>query len=315
LNVDEMNYASWTYFFKNLYQGHELMKHVLGESTDATSSSDLSTDAYFHKIESIATILASLGSPISKDDIVNISLDGSPDNYAHVSDIIIHREPFPDLKTVRSMLATAEMRLKSKAQATSIDSSSSSPMVLIANSGNNNARHSIGTSGTNNGTAQPAQQLVLGSGQNSGAIGQLGVNPASHETLLSNVFSPMTLQDPTFGSWNMDTCASSHLNDSISSLSNVFNLCIYPSVSVGDGYLIHVTNSGHSILPTVHRPLHLNNNFLNRRVLLRCDSTEDPYPVTKPSFIPSAFLISQNTWHQSLGHPGSEVLRRVLSSN
>ncbi|GJW67197.1 hypothetical protein Tco_0121621 [Tanacetum coccineum] len=261
---------------------------------------DLSTDAYFHKIESIATILASLGSPISKDDIVNISLDGSPDNYAHVSDIIIHREPFPDLKTVRSMLATAEMRLKSKAQATSIDSSSSSPMVLIANSGNNNARHSIGTSG---------------SGQNSGAIGQLGVNPASHETLLSNVFSPMTLQDPAFGSWNMDTCASSHLNDSISSLSNVFNLCIYPSVSVGDGYLIPVTNSGHSILPTVHRPLHLNNNFLNRRVLLRCDSTEDPYPVTKPSFIPRAFLTSQNTWHQSLGHPGSEVLRRVLSSN
>nr|GEZ31493.1 hybrid signal transduction histidine kinase M [Tanacetum cinerariifolium] len=30
LNVDEMNYASWTYF----------MKHILGESTDVTSSSD-----------------------------------------------------------------------------------------------------------------------------------------------------------------------------------------------------------------------------------------------------------------------------------
>ncbi|GJQ89510.1 pentatricopeptide repeat-containing protein [Tanacetum coccineum] len=33
---------------------------------------DLSIDAYFHKIESIATILATFGSPISKDDIVNI---------------------------------------------------------------------------------------------------------------------------------------------------------------------------------------------------------------------------------------------------
>nr|GEW01429.1 ribonuclease H-like domain-containing protein [Tanacetum cinerariifolium] len=108
-------------------------------------SGDLSTDAYFHKIESIATILASLGSPISKDDIVNISLDGSRDNYAHVSDIIIHREPFPDLKTVRYMLTTTEMRLKSKAQATTLDSSFSSPMVLLANSGNNNARRSIGT--------------------------------------------------------------------------------------------------------------------------------------------------------------------------
>nr|GEV77779.1 hybrid signal transduction histidine kinase M [Tanacetum cinerariifolium]GEY32431.1 hybrid signal transduction histidine kinase M [Tanacetum cinerariifolium] len=37
---------------------------------------------------------------------------------------------------VRSMLTTEEMRLKSRAQAISIDSTSSSPMVLLANSGN-----------------------------------------------------------------------------------------------------------------------------------------------------------------------------------
>ncbi|GJX17583.1 hypothetical protein Tco_0218415 [Tanacetum coccineum] len=39
------------------------------------------------------------------------------------------------------------------------------------------------------------------------------------------------------------------------------------------------------------------------------------YPVTKPSTIPHAFLISQYTWHQGLGHQGSEVLHRILSSN
>ncbi|GJW46943.1 ribonuclease H-like domain-containing protein [Tanacetum coccineum] len=56
-------------------------------------------------------------------------------------------------------------------------------------------------------------------------------------------------------------------------------------------------------------------DFLTRRVLLRCDSTGDFYPVTKPSNIPHAFLTSQYMWHQRLGHPGSEVLRCVLSSN
>ncbi|GJR05116.1 auxin responsive SAUR protein [Tanacetum coccineum] len=37
--------------------------------------------AYFRKIESIATILSSLGLPISNDDVVNIALDGLPDEY------------------------------------------------------------------------------------------------------------------------------------------------------------------------------------------------------------------------------------------
>ncbi|GKF73686.1 ribonuclease H-like domain-containing protein [Tanacetum coccineum] len=148
----------------------------------------------------------------------------------------------------------------------------------------------------------------------------------------------------------MDTGAGSHLNDFVYSLSDVLNMCIYPYVSVGDGYSIPITNSGHSILPTPHRPLHLNNvlitpnivknliyvrqffldnnctvefdafgfsnkDFMTRRVLLRWDSTGDLYSVTKPSTIPYVFLTSQYTWHQRLGHPGSEVFRRILSSN
>ncbi|GJW83842.1 hypothetical protein Tco_0156987, partial [Tanacetum coccineum] len=72
-------------------------------------------------IESIATILTSLGSPISNDDVVTIALEGLPDKYDNVSGIIVHRETFSDLKTVRSMLTTEEMRFKSRAQATSID--------------------------------------------------------------------------------------------------------------------------------------------------------------------------------------------------
>ncbi|GJW27417.1 ribonuclease H-like domain-containing protein [Tanacetum coccineum] len=59
----------------------------------------------------------------------------------------------------------------------------------------------------------------------------------------------------------------------------------------------------------------INRDFMTGRVLLRCDSTGDLYPVTTPSPIPQAFLVSQHTWHQRLGHPGSEVLRRLVSSN
>ncbi|GJQ89021.1 hypothetical protein Tco_0000160 [Tanacetum coccineum] len=127
------------------------------------------------------------------------------------------------------------------------------------------------------------------------------------------------------GAWNMDTGASSHLNNSVNSLSKNFNTCMYPSISVGDGHSIPVTNTGHSILPTPLKSLQLNNvlitphivknlisvrqfvhdnnctiefdafgfsvkDFMTRRVLLRCDSTGDLYPVTAQSPIPHAFL-------------------------
>nr|GFC33260.1 hybrid signal transduction histidine kinase M [Tanacetum cinerariifolium] len=85
---------------------------------------DLSIDAYFREIKSIATILSSLGSPVSNDDVVNIAFDELPEKYQHVSNNIIHRGTFPDLKMVCSMLTTTEMRLKSRAQVTYVDSSS-----------------------------------------------------------------------------------------------------------------------------------------------------------------------------------------------
>nr|GEY63430.1 ribonuclease H-like domain-containing protein [Tanacetum cinerariifolium] len=69
--------------------------------------------------------------------------------------------------------------------------------------------------------------------------------------------------------------------------------------------------AGPTLLPAAYSHL----DFLTRRMLLRCDSMGDLYPVTAPSHIPHAFLVSQHTWHQRLGHPGGEVLRRLVSSN
>ncbi|GJR75693.1 ribonuclease H-like domain-containing protein [Tanacetum coccineum] len=169
------------------------------------------------------------------------------------------------------------------------------------------------------------------------------------ETILPQAFNTMTLQDPANANWNMDTGASSHLNSDSNNLSTILNSCIYPSLFVGDGKSIPVTNTGHSTLSTPYRTLHLNNvlitpnivnnlisihqfvrdnkctvefdefgfsvkDFWSRQILLRCDSTGDLYPVTNPT-TPQAFLVSQHTWHQRLGHPGSDVLRSLVSNN
>nr|GEU39158.1 reverse transcriptase domain-containing protein [Tanacetum cinerariifolium] len=125
----------------------------------------------------------------------------------------------------------------------------------------------------------PAQQVQSGLTGSTVTSGQA--------TILPHAFTVGTLHDPASGAWNMDSRGSSHLNNSLNSLSENFNTCMYPSIS----------------------------DFMTRRVLLSCDSTGDLYPVTAPSPIPHAFLVNQHTWHQRLGHPRSDVLRRLVSSN
>ncbi|GJV24868.1 ribonuclease H-like domain-containing protein [Tanacetum coccineum] len=73
-------------------------------------------------------------------------------------------------------------------------------------------------------------------------------------------------------------------------------------------------------IPLVHlasnrRPMVPSHTLAQQQVLLRCHSTGDLYSVTPPSLIPHVFLVSQHTWHQRLSHPGSEVLRRLVSNN
>ncbi|GJT73970.1 ribonuclease H-like domain-containing protein, partial [Tanacetum coccineum] len=148
--------------------------------------------------------------------------------------------------------------------------------------------------------SQQQQALLSGTVQ--------GLTPANGQaTFLPQAFNTMTLRDPTDANWNMDTGASSHLNSNATNLSTLFNSCMYLSVLVGDEKSIPVTNTSHNTLPTPYRPLHRNNDYWTRQILLRCDSTSDLYPVTSPSY-PQAFLVGQQTWHQQLGHLGSEVL-------
>ncbi|GJZ96554.1 ribonuclease H-like domain-containing protein [Tanacetum coccineum] len=169
----------------------------------------------------------------------------------------------------------------------------------------------------------PQQQALL-----SGTV-QGSTLANGQATLLPQAFNTMTLRDPTDANWNIDTGASSYLNSNATNLSTLFNSCMYPSVLVGDGKSIPVTNTGHSTLPTPYRPLHLNNvlitpnivknlisvrqfvrdnkctiefdefgfsvkDYWTRQILLRCDSMGDLYPVTSLSY-PQAFLVGQQT--------------------
>ncbi|GJS87404.1 ribonuclease H-like domain-containing protein [Tanacetum coccineum] len=431
---------------------------------------DQSMESYFQKIDSIVNILTSLDASVNDEDVVHYALEGLPDTYNQVCGYMHWKDTFPDLKSVRSLLITEEMRLKSRALALPVDSSS--PMVLMAERGNHrrpftpqikswrpcyhfvkgscrfgdnckfshdtNAKSSDSSDSKVSGTktdellekllaklsldtslhapglnskihkptvattqhlpsayqvssptyytppaptypiypAQhpaspivppgfyypplysahsttqptPAQQVPTAPPvQQHNSLAQ-SASPSGQPTVLPHAFTAGTLHDPTTGVWNMDTGVSSHLNNSVTCLSTSFNSCMYPFVSVGDGHSIPVTNTGHSILPTSFKSLNLNNvlitphivknlisvrqfvrdnnctvefdafgfsvkDFMTRRVLLRCDSTGDLYPVTAPSQIPQAFLVSPNTWHQRLGHPGSDVLRRLVSHN
>ncbi|GKD41643.1 ribonuclease H-like domain-containing protein [Tanacetum coccineum] len=76
-------------------------------------------------------------------------LEGLPSTYEMISTVIVSREPFPDLKTVRSLLTTHEMRLKSRVQNPLVDATSASPMVLLAKS-NTSARRGPSLEKVNN---------------------------------------------------------------------------------------------------------------------------------------------------------------------
>ncbi|GJZ30196.1 ribonuclease H-like domain-containing protein [Tanacetum coccineum] len=60
-----------------------------------------------------------------------------------------------------------------------------------------------------------------------------------------------------------------------------------------------------------------NIDYQTQKILLRCDSMRDLYPVTQqPSLQTQVVLLSlsSTTWHSRLGHPGDDVLHRLVFS-
>ncbi|GKA05992.1 ribonuclease H-like domain-containing protein [Tanacetum coccineum] len=279
--------------------------------------------------------------------------NGLSEKYGSLAQRIAHKDPFPDLATVRTMVTTEEMRLRSKQSIFSTSTTSSSPQVLPCYKSNPRIQTT-----RNNRIAMPLmkkknqdrdlpqlwprrQQKLFGPVWLS--ISKVSANQFQHNNTISGIrpnappdFNKLKDQHhPTFWfnvppagpptqaavskpSCLLDTGAgSSPLNSSVNNLSTIFNSRIYPSVLVGDEKSILVTNTGHSTLPTPYRTLHLNNRLMGGIVdpsnLLRFDKQR----VTLSSHSPSYLKLSgdSKTWHQRLSHPGSEVLRSLVSNN
>nr|GEU47429.1 hybrid signal transduction histidine kinase M [Tanacetum cinerariifolium] len=281
LDLDELNYSSWRYFFMIHCNNFNVSKHIEPKTDDASTSTppteewltvdsiikssiiltlshsrqkwfikinpttardawerveklfqdnkrtrtvtlkgelrmlhmgDQSTDEYFSKINSLVTLLSDLRSDVSKDDVVTYAINGLSDKYGSLAQIIAHKDPFPDLATMLSMVSTEEMRLRSKSPIQQTNMNASAPQVLFAASNIPRGGDNLNTRNRNN--RKPNTSI----------------------------------EEPADLNWNMDTGASSHLNSSTSNLSTIFNSCMYPSVLVGDEKSIHVTNTGHSTL-------------------------------------------------------------------
>nr|GFA48297.1 ribonuclease H-like domain-containing protein [Tanacetum cinerariifolium] len=345
LDLDELNYSSWSYFFTIHCNNFNVLKHIEPKTDDASISTplteewltadsivkswiiltlspslqkrfikinpttacdawerveklfqdnkrtrtivlkgelrmlhmgDQSADKYFLKIDSLVTLLSDLGSDVSEDDIVTYAINGLSDKYGSLAQIIAHKDPFPNLATIRLMVSTEEMRLWSKSLIQPTNINVSAPQVLLAAS-----NIPLGVT-----IAIPAIETIANPTQAPRFVVMLVVVFVVGKIVANLYMTPIVAQEPADLNWNMDTAASSHLNSSTSNLSTNFNSYMYPSVL----------------------------DFWTRQILLRCDSTGDLYPVTSPSY-PKAFLVSQHTWHQRLGHPGSDVLRTLVSNN
>ncbi|GKB25304.1 hypothetical protein Tco_0864705, partial [Tanacetum coccineum] len=112
-----------------------------------------------------------------------------------------------------------------------------------------------------------------------GILGPAPAIYASQHTTLPSAFSIMPPQDPA---WHMDTGASSHLNFNASTYFHLFTLVMAslfpsptPAFTRDNNCTIEFDAFGFSV-----------KDYLTRHILLRCDSSGDLYPVTKPSTLP-----------------------------
>lgn len=151
--------------------------------------------------------------------------------------------------------------------------------------------------------------------------------------------------------WYLDSGATAHMTANPGTLHSLSPNSSPNQIVVGNGGRLPITHTGHGSLITTNSPLVLRNvllspslitNLLSVRqltrenpvsvefdefgfsvkdirtcqVIRRCDSTGDLYPVTPcgapSSSPPFAGVASVELWHQRLGHPGDDALRRVL---
>ncbi|CAL9242897.1 unnamed protein product, partial [Arabidopsis halleri] len=202
------------------------------------------------------------------------------------------------------------------------------------------------------GPFQPRQQGEAHYIQGSPLPPTVGGYPAFIHSALPQAFTTMNLQDPASNLWVLDSGATDHIATQPGTLRSLFNKSTFPSITVGNGSSAHITHTGHTIIPSSTRPLHLRNvlvcpdiiknlvsvrkfvtdnsctvefdtfcfcvkDLQTRRKILRCDSPRPLYTITPPAPTPLAFTASApfgTLWHRRLGHPGINTLNSLATS-
>ncbi|PWA81622.1 hybrid signal transduction histidine kinase M [Artemisia annua] len=223
LNLEKMNYNSWSSFFK-IHLGSIGLKHHIESSTASSSDKDwsrmddlvkvwilgtcseslqdqvvttpgtakdlwdhikdlfhdnedaraitldnqlrfikignLSINAYFSQIQSMADRLKNLGGTVQDKHLVIYALNGLDSRYKQISKIIRHTKPLPTFATTKNMLLLeeSEQQGESLQEKTHVDSSTSSPTILLApNSSNGNRTNTTHLTATNSGKGTNTQ--------------------------------------------------------------------------------------------------------------------------------------------------------------
>nr|GEW53267.1 hybrid signal transduction histidine kinase M [Tanacetum cinerariifolium] len=325
--------ALWDHLKDLFYDNKDARAINLDNELRSVKIGKMLVNEYCTKIKSMANRHKNLDCEVSEKNMVIYAVNGLDLRFATLVEIIRHplrpqQSSWPPLHPMpKSATGPGTMAQSVPHQQPQPTSSAHQPVVYMAQ---------------RNSHVIPNQPNTNGNG----ILGPSFVFYASQPTALPSAFSTMSLQDLT---WNMDTGATSHLNSNAPNLSTLFNKRLFSSIHVGNDNLISVTSTGHTIIPSYHRPLHLHNvlvtpniiknlisvrqftrdnnctiefdafgfsvnDFLTRHILFQCDSSGDLYPVTKPSTLPATFVsTSSTTWQQRLSHPGDEVLRSLSS--
>ncbi|GKB51982.1 hybrid signal transduction histidine kinase M, partial [Tanacetum coccineum] len=279
LDLAESNYSTWSYFFKGHCSNFGVLKHIEEPVTEASTSTP-PTDEWI-MVDSIvkSSIFLTLSSTLRKRLI-----KANPKTAKAAWDAI--ETIFQENKRTRNISLKGELRVIQMGDQTADEYFSkieailtfltdlgnlprnSNNLQLMASTGDYYLSYGSQSGGLN--VSQQQQLLQLLQAQQT-MLAQFGFNGLSGQSRPTNItgfrsgqlaerqqaFQPTTTgisRDPTDANWNMDTGASSHLNSNATNLSTLFNSCMYPSVLVGDGKSIPVTNTGHSTLPTPYKP-------------------------------------------------------------
>ncbi|GKB62154.1 ribonuclease H-like domain-containing protein [Tanacetum coccineum] len=190
---------------EKLYAVHNI-NSLIPKKLDLAES-NYSTWSYFFKDHCL---------DMSDDDVVTYAINGLSDKYGSLAQIIAHKDPFPDLATVRSMVATEELRLRSRSSVLPTGTTSSAPQVLLAEA---SSRNQTGWNNRERDNRTTTRDVCRNFGRGFCCWGDAcrflhdssrssGSTPANGQaTLLPQAFNTMTLRDPTDANWNMDTGA------------------------------------------------------------------------------------------------------------